>query len=440
MPIIRRVPKRASPTAAFRQATTRSSTSSRWRLRRRHRGRRGHLRAAGHRQRPARRRRQDPRRRRADQEADGHGRLLHRQRRRRRSRRPAARSSRSAARGRRASGRGVTEARPPPADRQPAPLGEPPAGVRTVGRVADARRRPRRPPEPPSRQATSTGDADPPTLRAVDVTASAAARRPAGHDPCRSGPRTAGRLFEKLVTSFRIPELRQQDPAHAAVCWRSTASASTSRCRSSTRQQLAALAEPGRRSGRPAGCSARVACSAAASIGRRTIFGLGIMPYISASIIFQLLGSVVPVAGELSEGRRERAQEDQRVDPLRHRAALHGPELVLVRSDRQRQGLDGRSSSISDRVRLRLDSWSRVLTMTAGTIFLMWLGEQIDEYGIGNGISLLIMAGILARMPDAVYRRCCKSTSRRHRAAAADDGPRRRCSCWRRCSSRWSSA
>ena len=42
-----------------------------------------------------------------------------------------------------------------------------------------------------------------------------------------------------------------------------------------------------------------------------------------------------------------------------------------------------------------------VLTMTAGTIFLMWLGEQIDEYGIGNGISLLIMAGILARMPEA---------------------------------------
>src|SRR3989442_9062881 len=47
------------------------------------------------------------------------------------------------------------------------------------------------------------------------------------------------------------------------------------------------------------------------------------------------------------------------------------------------------------------DILSAVLTMTAGTIFLMWLGEQIDEYGIGNGISLIIMAGILSRLPDA---------------------------------------
>ena len=45
-----------------------------------------------------------------------------------------------------------------------------------------------------------------------------------------------------------------------------------------------------------------------------------------------------------------------------------------------------------------------VLIMTAGTIFLMWIGEQIDEYGIGNGISLLIMAGILARMPVAIFK------------------------------------
>ena len=50
-------------------------------------------------------------------------------------------------------------------------------------------------------------------------------------------------------------------------------------------------------------------------------------------------------------------------------------------------------------------SSSGVIAMTAGTIFLMWLGEQIDEYGIGNGISLIIMAGIVARMPNAVHRR-----------------------------------
>ena len=49
-----------------------------------------------------------------------------------------------------------------------------------------------------------------------------------------------------------------------------------------------------------------------------------------------------------------------------------------------------------------------VLTMTAGTVFLMWLGEQIDEYGIGNGISLLIMGNILARLPAAIWKSCSR--------------------------------
>ena len=64
-----------------------------------------------------------------------------------------------------------------------------------------------------------------------------------------------------------------------------------------------------------------------------------------------------------------------------------------------------------------------VVTMTVGTIFLMWLGEQIDEYGIGNGISLIIMAGIVARIPDGDLHRCSSRTaisrSRSSRWAAA---------------------
>ena len=65
-----------------------------------------------------------------------------------------------------------------------------------------------------------------------------------------------------------------------------------------------------------------------------------------------------------------------------------------------------------------------VVTMTAGTIFLMWLGEQIDEYGIGNGISLIIMAGIVARIPDATQTPACSRRghlqgSRSSRSAAA---------------------
>ena len=73
--------------------------------------------------------------------------------------------------------------------------------------------------------------------------------------------------------------------------------------------------------------------------------------------------------------------------------------------------------------------FTAVMTMTAGTIFLMWLGEQIDEYGIGNGISLLIMAGILARMPAAGLR-----TAQPMIRAAARAGQRRAArSAWKRC-------
>ena len=90
-------------------------------------------------------------------------------------------------------------------------------------------------------------------------------------------------------------------------------------------------------------------------------------------------------------------------------------------------------------------SWqfTGVLTMTAGTVFLMWLGEQIDEYGIGNGISLLIMAGILARMPRAGYEDLIKPIAADRLGAGRR--PRRRsawkpCWCWRCCSWAWWSA
>ena len=92
-----------------------------------------------------------------------------------------------------------------------------------------------------------------------------------------------------------------------------------------------------------------------------------------------------------------------------------------------------------------------VLTMTAGTIFLMWLGEQIDEYGIGNGISLIIMAGIVARIPDATQSLLFEPTQdggirSRSRSSrwAAGSGPRHRASrswsCSSSCSSPWWSA
>jgi preprotein translocase subunit SecY len=140
----------------------------------------------------------------------------------------------------------------------------------------------------------------------------------------------------------------------------------------------------------------------ASDLTRATIFGLGIMPYISASIIFQLLGSVYPPLEKLQkegESGRKKINEYTRYATVIlclgqswfYMRVLIGQNLVL--------------DSILVNGALPM-SWqlASVLTMTAGTVFLMWLGEQIDEYGIGNGISLIIMAGILSRMPGAIYK------------------------------------
>ncbi len=177
-----------------------------------------------------------------------------------------------------------------------------------------------------------------------------------------------------------------------------------------------------------------VAMFGGTSIGMSTIFGLGIMPYISASIIFQLLGSVIPIARSDDEGGRERPEADQRIHPLRDRAPLRGAERVL--GPVHDESPDGGGSAPAPE---RLRRLALRLIMTAGTIFLMWIGEQIDEYGIGNGISLLIMAGILARMPlaleGAVGQRDSEAHARGGQVRDHDAG-----ACWRACSSRWWSA
>jgi preprotein translocase subunit SecY len=145
----------------------------------------------------------------------------------------------------------------------------------------------------------------------------------------------------------------------------------------------------------------QVAMFSASQLNQATIFGLGIMPYISASIIFQLLGSVYPPLEKLQkegESGRKKINEYTRYATvvLCLGQSWMYMKFLTVNNLIYEQFLVGGSLPLS---------WvfTGVLTMTAGTVFLMWLGEQIDEYGIGNGISLLIMAGILARMPFAIY-------------------------------------
>ncbi len=144
-----------------------------------------------------------------------------------------------------------------------------------------------------------------------------------------------------------------------------------------------------------------VAMFGGTQIGMSTIFGLGIMPYISASIIFQLLASVVPsLEAMMKEGESGR----KKINEYTRYAAVF---LCLFQSAmwvNYIMTLENGFVYTAYRTGWNSFWWGTVcvLVMTAGTIFLMWIGEQIDEYGIGNGISLLIMAGILARMPNAL--------------------------------------
>ncbi len=150
----------------------------------------------------------------------------------------------------------------------------------------------------------------------------------------------------------------------------------------------------------------QVAVFSASNLNQITIFGLGIMPYISASIIFQLLGSVWKPLEELQkEGETGRKKINEYTRYLTVLLCLFQSWMYL----RWFLSTDPRIINTAfladalDKSQGIYWGWMlvAVMTMTCGTIFLMWLGEQIDEFGIGNGISLLIMAGILARMPGA---------------------------------------
>jgi preprotein translocase subunit SecY len=134
------------------------------------------------------------------------------------------------------------------------------------------------------------------------------------------------------------------------------------------------------------------------ALSRLTIFALGIMPYISASIILQLLTVVIPHLTKLAkEGERGRKKIIQYT-----RFGTIG--IGLVQAFGIAVGLEGMNRGAfvqAPGLGFRLMT---MLTLTAGTAFLMWLGEQITERGIGNGISLIIFAGIVAQLPSAVVQ------------------------------------
>ncbi len=138
---------------------------------------------------------------------------------------------------------------------------------------------------------------------------------------------------------------------------------------------------------------------AGGNFGRATVFALGIMPYISASIILQLMGTVVPALQKLQqegeEGRKKITQWTRYLTVAISSMQAFGVSIFLTQIGSTQSGLQvvpvpGIGFTLNT-----------VFTLVAGTIFIMWLGEQITEKGIGNGISLIIFIGIIDRLPYA---------------------------------------
>ncbi|MCI4626461.1 MAG: preprotein translocase subunit SecY [Candidatus Magnetoovum sp. WYHC-5] len=132
------------------------------------------------------------------------------------------------------------------------------------------------------------------------------------------------------------------------------------------------------------------------ALSKVTIFALGIMPYISASIIFQLLTVVIPSIAKLAKEGEEGRKKITRY-------TRYG---TVVISAIQSFGIAMGLETMANGQFIASPGWSfrivTVITLTAGTAFIMWLGEQITERGIGNGISMIIFSGIVASMPNAV--------------------------------------
>jgi len=138
------------------------------------------------------------------------------------------------------------------------------------------------------------------------------------------------------------------------------------------------------------------------ALERASIFSLGIMPYISASIIIQLMGTVVPSIAQLQrQGQEGRAKLTQwtRYGTL----IISAMQAWGVATWLSSQSTPTGQSLLASGVGQMSFTLLTILTLTTGTVFIMWLGEQITARGIGNGISLIIFIGIMAQMPSAVF-------------------------------------
>lgn len=130
------------------------------------------------------------------------------------------------------------------------------------------------------------------------------------------------------------------------------------------------------------------------AVSRMAIFSLNVMPYISASIIVQLMGTVYPPWEKLKKEGGEAGRKT-----LNQYTRYLAVVLAVVQSASIAMGLAAQPGVVVDGVGHAFFVVSTVVALTGGTLFLMWLGEQITSRGVGNGVSLIIFAGIVARLP-----------------------------------------
>ena len=204
-------------------------------------------------------------------------------------------------------------------------------------------------------------------------------------------------MFEKLRMVFSIPELRQKIFLTLFLL---------AVYRIGYHVSLPILQSDLAVSGEFKNFMDKVAVFSATDLRTLSIFGLGLAPYISASIIFQLLGTVwKPIEDLRKEGAAGRKKINEYTRYLTVLLCVLQSWVYLSFTLNSSDNSPVSSQFFGNNSNFLSIGWqiTAVAIMTAGSMFLMWLGEQIDEYGIGNGISLLIMAGILAQMPRALW-------------------------------------
>jgi preprotein translocase subunit SecY len=205
-------------------------------------------------------------------------------------------------------------------------------------------------------------------------------------------------MFKTLVNIFRVPELRNKVlfTLMMLAIYRIGFHIPIPGVDQDQFEQLAKTQSQGKESNAASRLANYVSIFSGGSLSQSTVFGLGVMPYISASIIFQLLGTVVP---SLEKLQKEGQTGQRKIQEWTRYATV---PLCVIQGAFWLNYMHG-SKLVQSTMSHTFVFWFTGLTaLTAGSIFLMWLGEQVDEYGLGNGISLLILAGIVARMPQAI--------------------------------------